>query len=131
MSLFTSLLPTFSHSKTPGSTDEAMTPRVPSYSLRETDEDYTLTVDLPGVTKDGLTVTAEDGVLTITGKRSWRQPDGWTPIHLESTDSGYSLAFTYADAIDSEKISAALTDGVLRLTLPKSEARKPRKITVK
>jgi HSP20 family protein len=134
MSLFTSLLPVFSHSRSPiasrNDADGTASARIPAYTLHETDDDYTVTVNLPGVTKDNLTVTAEDGVLTIAGKRSWQQPEGWTPLHLESADADYSLSFTYADAIDAEKISAALNDGVLKLTLPKSETRKPRKITV-
>jgi len=133
MSLFTSLLPTFTHSRMAGTaapSDDVTLSRRPAYAISETEENYTLTVDLPGVTKENLTVTAENGVLTVTGTRTWRQPEGWTPLHLESTDTGYSLALSYKDAIDADKISAAFADGVLRLTLPKSESRKPRKIAV-
>lgn len=133
MSLFTSLLPAFTHSRVPGATSttaEMAQSQRPAYQINETDESYTLTVDLPGVTKEGLTVTAENGVLTLTGKRAWQQPESWTPIHVESTDAGYSLALSYEDAVDADKIAASIADGVLRLTLPKSETRKPRKIAV-
>ncbi len=134
MSLFSSLLPTLTPSRVPGTTGNTTqgitSGRRPAYQINEASESYTLTVSLPGVSKGDLTVTAENGVLTIIGKRAWRQPETWTPLHRESTDADYNLALSYENAIDAEKISAALTDGVLRLTLPKSAARKPRKITV-
>lgn len=134
MSLFTSLLPAFAHSQpsetSSSSADGAAPSRIPVYTLHESDDDYTVTVHLPGVTKDGLTVTAEDGVLTIAGKPAWQQPEAWTALHRESADAEFLLSLTYADAINVDKISASLADGVLRLTLPKTEARKPRKITV-
>jgi HSP20 family molecular chaperone IbpA len=132
MSLFTSLRPAFFQSRTSdaGSTAEGAPTRLPAYNIVEADENYLLTIDMPGVNKEDLTVTAEDGVLSVTGKYTWQQPEGWTPLHLESAGTGYALALSYEDAIEAEKISAAFTDGVLRLTLPKSEARKPRKITV-
>lgn len=102
----------------------------PTYRLNETAEGYTVTVALPGVTKENLTIDAEDGVLTVTGKRVWQKPEGWTPLYRESADAGYALSLAYDDAVDADKISAQLTDGVLSLTLPKAEARKPRKIAV-
>lgn len=139
MSLFNSLLPAFTQPKTLNGTSanspasnaaEHLPPRVPVHTLHENADGYSLDVHLPGVTKDGLSVTAENGVLTIEARRAWSQPEGWTSLHRESTDAGYRLSLEYAEAIDADKISASLTDGVLRLTLPKHEARKPRKITV-
>jgi HSP20 family protein len=132
----TSFLPSFVNSSVcaPGSAccvAEAQSVSIrPTYRLDQTDDAYTVTVNVPGVTKDNLTVDAEAGVLTVTGRRSWQKPEGWTLIHRESADAGYALSLAYDDAVDTDKISAALTDGVLRLTLPKAEARKPRKITV-
>ena len=133
MSLLTSFLPSFNQSSAPACasrSDDQVATRRPVYRLNETAEGYDVTVNLPGVTKEGLTITAEDGVLTVTGQRAWQKPEGWSPVYRESADAGFSLALAYDDAVDADKISAALTDGVLRLTLPKSEARKPRKIAV-
>ncbi|MET0262670.1 MAG: Hsp20/alpha crystallin family protein [Rariglobus sp.] len=135
MSLLTSILPSFatapSDTATTGAPVNASTPaRRPAYRVTETAEGYALTVNLPGVTKDNLGVIAEDGVLNITGKRSWQKPEAWTALHRESADAGFALSLAYDDAIDADKITAALNDGVLRLTLPKAEARKPRKIAV-
>jgi HSP20 family molecular chaperone IbpA len=87
-------------------------------------------VQLPGVAKDGLSVTDEDGVLTIRGERAWKRPAGWTLLYRESNDRPFELSLRHDQAIDVDKIHAELIDGVLRASLPKAEARKPRKIAV-
>lgn len=132
MSLLTSFLPAFTApaSSSTGAVDDSTPSRRPAYTASETADGYEVTVSLPGVTKEGLNITAEDGVLNVSGKRAWQKPEGWTPLYREASDAGFFLSLAYDDAVDADKISAALTDGVLRLTLPKAEARKPRKITV-
>lgn len=135
MSLFTSLLPAFATSAAPSSrthtADEDQAPvRRPVYDLSETDEGFALTVNLPGVDKAGLEVTAENGLLVIHGRRGWRRPDEWTALYRETTDTGYRLELAYDDRVDADRIEAALADGVLRVALPKAEASKPRKIAI-
>ena len=102
----------------------------PAYEIKETADAYGVTVYLPGVAKEGLELTAEDGQFRLIGRRSWQQPEGWTALYRESTDAAYELVFTHDNAIDADKIAAELRDGVLRLSLPKHEAVKPRKIAV-
>ena len=102
----------------------------PYYEVKETDEAWGLAVYLPGVAKDGLEITAEESQLRIVGRRVWKQPEGWTALYRESTDAPYELVLAHDNAIDPEKIHAELTDGVLRASLPKAEAVKPRKIAV-
>ena len=102
----------------------------PLYEVHETDEAYGLVVQLPGVTKDGLDLTAEEGVFTLRARRAWAQPKDWTLLYRESTDAPYELTLQHDNAIDVDKIHAELRDGVLRVSLPKSEAVKPRKISV-
>ena len=102
----------------------------PLYEIKETPEAFGATVYLPGVAKDGLEITAEDGQLRIVGRRSWTQPAGWTPLHRESVDAPFELVLTHDNAIDVDKIAAELRDGVLRVSLPKHEAIKPRKIAI-
>lgn len=102
----------------------------PAYEVRETDEAFGLTVHLPGVSKDRLEITAEDSNLRIVGRRAWKRPEGWTTLYRESSDAAYELVLTHEKSVDLEKIHAELRDGVLRVSLPKSEAVKPRKITV-
>jgi HSP20 family molecular chaperone IbpA len=102
----------------------------PLYEIRETDDAYGVTVFLPGVSKENLEITAEAGELRIVGRRSWKQPDGWTALYRESADATYELSLAHDNAIDADNIAAELRDGVLRVSLPKSESFKPRKIEV-
>ena len=131
MSLLTSLIPTLTRTPARNGEAKAAAPSVkPPYEVKETDDAYGLTVQLPGVAKDGLSITSEDGVLTIHGERGWKRPAGWTSLYRESTDLPFELVLQHDNAIDEGKILAELRDGVLRVSLPKTEARKPRKITV-
>jgi len=102
----------------------------PFHEVVETAEAFGLTVYLPGVARDGLEITAEEEVLRITGRRAWKQPEGWTQLYREGTDVPYELELNHDHAIDLDKIHAELKDGVLRVSLPKVEAIKPRKIAV-
>jgi len=102
----------------------------PYYEIKETDEAWGLAVYLPGVAKDGLEITAEESQLRIVGHRAWKQPEGWTALYRETTDAPYELVLAHDNAVVPEKIHAELTDGVLRASLPKAEAIKPRKIAV-
>ena len=102
----------------------------PGYEVKETPEAFGLTVYLPGVAKDGLDLTVEEGQLRLVGRRSWKQPEGWTALYRETSEAPYELVLTHDNAIDAGKIAAELRDGVLRVSLPKHEALKPRKIAV-
>ena len=102
----------------------------PLYEVKETDEAYGLTVYLPGVSKENLEITAEAGEFRIVGRRAWQQPEGWTALYRESADAPFALSLSHDNALDVDAIAAELRDGVLRVSLPKAEALKPRKITV-
>jgi HSP20 family molecular chaperone IbpA len=102
----------------------------PAYRIRETPEAYAVTVHLPGVAKDAIELTAEDHQFRLTARRAWKQPTDWTALHRESSSANYELVLVHDNAINGEKISAELRDGVLRLSLPKTEAVKPRKIAI-
>jgi HSP20 family protein len=102
----------------------------PEYEVKETQEGYGLTVYLPGVTKEGLELTVENGQVSIVGRRAWKQPEGWSSLYRESADAAFQLVLTHDNAVDADKVAAQLQDGVLRVSLPKTEAVKPRKIAV-
>jgi len=132
MSLFNTIVPPLARPlarRENGGADLGPTVK-PFYEIKETDEAWGLAVYLPGVAKDGLEITAEESQLRIVGRRAWKQPEGWTALYRESTDAPYELVLAHDNAIDPEKIHAELTDGVLRASLPKAEAIKPRKIAV-
>jgi HSP20 family protein len=113
-----------------GATEDTEFTIKPAYEVKETAEAWGLTVHLPGVAKDGLEVTAEDTVITIRGRRTWRQPEGWTALYRESVDAPYLLTLEHDNSVNADGIRAELKDGVLRVSLPKAEAAKPRKIAI-
>jgi HSP20 family protein len=127
MSFFNTLNPT-SNGACAGS--DACSTRRPSYEITETEVSYDLTVNLPGVAKDGLEITDEDGELTIRGNRTTVLPEGRTVLHRETSDASFELVLEHSNAIDSDKIEAELKDGILHVKLSKAESAKPRKIAV-
>lgn len=133
MSLFNTLIPSFT--RAPATRDSERSPDLgptvkPAYEIKETPEAWGLTVYLPGVAKDGLELTAEEGQLRVVGRRAWKQPEGWSALYRESSAAPFELVLSHDNAIDVERIAAELRDGVLRASLPKHEAIKPRKIAV-
>lgn len=134
MSLFTNLIPSLSRTPAPANreTDTARLPHAvkPVYEIKETQDAFGATVYLPGVAKDGLELTVEDGQVRIVANRAWKQPEGWTALYREVSNAPFELVLTHDNAIDAEKVAAELRDGVLRVSLPKVEALKPRKIAI-
>ena len=103
------------------------TPRV---DIIETPEELLLYADLPGVRSEDVDVRFENGELILHGKCPPRhQPANFLRNEFEVGD--FYRVFTLNESIDAEKIVAELKQGVLTVHLPKSEALKPRKITVK
>jgi HSP20 family protein len=101
----------------------------PLANIVESKEGYVLEAEMPGVNKDGLEITVENGELTIVGHRAAVEARG-RELYRESRTTGFRRSFQLDPAIDTTKISAKLDQGVLTLQLPKAEAVKPRKITV-
>src|SRR4051812_8437304 len=101
----------------------------PNVNIFETPEGYVLQAEMPGVSKNGLEITLEGTEITITGRRSPETVAGET-LFRERHNADYRRAFELDPAIDTAKISAKIEQGILTLTLPKSERVKPRKITV-
>jgi len=133
MNLIHSLIPSFSRAPVVnrGHRDEDLGQTIrPIYDVKETDEAWGLTVNLPGVTKSDLEITSDGESLRIVGKRSWNRPEGWSVLHRESTDSTFLLELDHDGAVNAEKAHAELKDGVLRLSLPKTDEVKPRRIEV-
>ncbi len=101
----------------------------PAASVSEMADGYTLELEMPGVSKDGLEISVENNELSIVGRRSNPPIDG-TLVHRESRPHNYRRTFEIDPSIDSAKIVARMNQGVVTLTLPKAEEVKPRKITV-
>ena len=103
----------------------------PSVDIFETDRELTLLADLPGVTAENLTIDLRENTLTLTGEVEPFERANEENILTEYETGKYYRQFSLSNVIDQTKIDANLTDGVLRLTLPKVEEAKPRKIEVR
>ena len=102
---------------------------VPDVNIFETKDGYLLEADMPGVNKDGLEITLEGNELTIVGHRGNDSVPG-EPLFRERTPVDFRRVFELDPAIDTARINAKMSQGLLTLKLPKSEEVKPRKIAV-
>ena len=101
----------------------------PQVNIFENKEGYVLEAEMPGVSKEGLEITLEDNEITLVGHRQNESAPGQA-LFRERQAADYRRVFELDRAIDTAKISARMDQGVLTLTLPKSEKVKPRKIRV-
>ena len=102
---------------------------IPSVDIYENTEEYLLYVDIPGVNREDISIDLDNGQLTLTGNRYLEQTKG--QLMEEFGSAQYRRVFSVPQGINLAKVDAELTDGVLRLHLPKSEAVKPRKIEIR
>lgn len=102
----------------------------PHVDIFETELAITLLVDMPGVKTDDLNVDLRDDTLTLTGDVSTNVRTPGEKIYVEYETGRYYRQFSLSEVIVQEKIDAKLSDGVLRLTLPKVEKATPRRIAV-
>lgn len=100
----------------------------PSAFVRTSDEGYELDIALPGVPKSGVEITFDDGILTVTGRRS--NVDHGEVVYRESAEASFRRAFRLDPVIDAGRIEANLNQGVLTLRLPKTESARPRQIAL-
>ncbi len=103
----------------------------PAFDIHETPDGLVLEADLPGVPQDQLDVRVEDNVLHIYGRVAWPVPPGAKRIWEELRVGDFFRSFILSDEVDTEKISADFSQGVLRLTLPKAAKARPRKIEIR
>lgn len=104
---------------------------IPRTDIYETDENVVVLVDLPGASEDTIDIALENKTLTINGISTHGAPDGYSLAFAEFGAGDYERSFRVTELIDSEGIEAVYKDGVLKLTLPKAEQAKARKISVK
>ncbi len=103
----------------------------PDVDIFETETGLTLLADMPGVKAEDLNIDLRENVLTLDGDVDKPERQDEAELFSEYRTGKYYRQFNLSEIIDQSKIEAKMTDGVLRLTLPKIEAAKPRKITIK
>lgn len=103
----------------------------PDVDIFETEKELTLLADMPGVRTSDLNIDLRENVLTLDGEVINPEGENEVAVFSEYRTGKYYRQFNLSEIIDQSKIEATMTDGVLRLTLPKIEAAKPRKIAIK
>jgi len=103
---------------------------MPPVDVIEDADSLTLYADLPGVTKETLSLHADSGTLSIEAEVGLSLPEGLQSSHTEVSVGRFRRSFTLSKELDAEKVSAELSNGVLKLRIPKAEHAKPRRITV-
>ena len=104
---------------------------VPETDIYETEQALTLMMEMPGVEKKDVGVILESGVLHVEGRIDFKKYEDLEPVYSEYNVGHYARRFNLSDQIDQDGISAELADGVLKLTLNKSQSALPRRITIK
>jgi HSP20 family protein len=104
---------------------------LPPVDIYETEEAIVVLADMPGVPADKVTIDVKEGQLTISGAIAPPQGEQEHLLVQEYQTGNFSRDFTLGQLVDQNRIEAAMKDGVLRLTLPKVEKAKPRKIEIK
>lgn len=114
-----------------GGLPESATPVLPLVDVFEDSAGVTIIADLPGVSKDRLGVRVEGDSLVIEGAASPPETGDIALLYGELLSPFYRRSFTLSRDLDPGKIEASLSNGVLKLKIPKVDAAKPRRIEVK
>lgn len=103
----------------------------PVADISETDQEYLVKAELPGVSKEDVKIALQDGVLTISGERKVEQEQtDENRIRIERFYGSFSRSFALPDNIDTANIRAESKDGVLLVHIPKKAPAKPKSVTI-
>lgn len=104
---------------------------IPAMDLVETEEDFILRADLPGLSEEDVKIELEDSVLTVSGERRSeheQRKEGF--YRVERAYGTFSRSLTLPEGVDPDRVQATFERGVLEIHIPKPEARKPRKVAI-
>ncbi len=103
----------------------------PSVDIRETGDNFLVTAELPGLGKEDVKISYEDGVLSIRGEKKQEQEEKDANYHrVERSYGVFERSFRLPSRVAVEKIEAKFKDGVLNLALPKAEEARPKQIEI-
>ncbi len=109
--------------------EKKMSYMAPAVDIYENEKEILVVADMPGVSKDSLSIKLENDQLILEGRR-YTVTEG-TPLNAELPECTYRRAFTLNQTVDVNKVEAELKNGVLTIHLPKPEAVQPRQIPIK
>jgi HSP20 family protein len=104
---------------------------MPTADIFETEDALTVVLEMPGVDRDNINISVENGVLTVEGAINFGKYEGLQPVYSEYNVGPFRRSFRISSRIDQDKINAEMSDGVITLVLPKVEEAKPRRIEVR
>jgi HSP20 family protein len=103
----------------------------PALDVQEDKDNYSVSVELPGLKREDIQVTLNDGALVISGERHGEKAEEGVEIHRQERFYGkFQRALTLPAPVAAEKVKAQYKDGILTVTLPKTEEAKPKQIDV-
>jgi HSP20 family protein len=105
--------------------------RYEALHVRDAGTNLVVEADLPGISEKNVDLTLADNVLFVTAERKLTAPDGYAPRRQERASFRFSRSVALPVKVDPEKVTAAVKDGVLTVTLAKAEEARPRQIQVK
>lgn len=104
---------------------------VPSIDVSETDDQFLISAELPGMNKEDINISLENGRLSISGERSFEKEDKGKKYHrVESSYGAFERSFQLPDNVDAESISASYENGLLDISIDKSEEEVKKQIEI-
>jgi HSP20 family protein len=104
---------------------------LPTVDVSETDGEVVVRAELPGMTQNDVELNLQDNVLTLKGEKKQEKKSEKENYHrIERSYGSFSRSFTLPTGVRQEDVKATFKDGVLEITMPKSEEAKPRKISI-
>lgn len=102
----------------------------PEMTMHESADALQLVADLPGLSREHVSLTLDRGTLTLSGRRSVSSPKGYDAHRRERADYEFTRSYALPCEVDAEKATATVREGVLTITLPKVPEVKPRRIAI-
>lgn len=104
---------------------------IPGINISETEDEFQITAELPGMNKDDISVNLDNNRLTISGERKFEKEKSGKKFHRVETSYGtFNRSFQLPDNVDEESISASYENGLLNISLKKAEDKVKKKIEI-
>jgi HSP20 family protein len=104
----------------------------PLADAKEDEDKYTITVEVPGIDRKDLKITIKENSLLVEGeKKEETKEEKESYLRVERSYGSFRRAFNFASELDAKKVNAEFKDGILTVTLPKTEKEKPKEIDIK
>ncbi len=103
----------------------------PNVDIYQTERELTIVADMPGVEGKGVEIDLKEGTLTLKGRVTPPKLEGFTPLYQEYREGNFYRQFILSEIVDQDQIAAEMSNGVLKVILPKVAKAQPRKISVK